>query len=400
MQVDPRDGSCDTVRMRRNLVLLGSGETSPTMVSAHRQLIADVPSTAGSAIHIDTPYGFQENADELTERVRRYFAESVGHGIDTVSLRRPDLSAAEVGTALAAVRSASWAFAGPGSPTYALRVWRATGMTAALDTVLEHGTVVLASAAALTAGAMTMPVYELYKVGMEPHWEPGLDMLGRATGLRAAVVPHFDNAEGGTHDTRFCYVGERRMAELERQLPADCCILGIDEHTGVRFDLDARSVHVFGRGGMTVRMGGRLWAVPSGDTVTFQDIAEHAGTRLVGLETSSPVVWDDAAVHSMLDAGRVEDALDALLALDGVERDHGTRAAVHALVTRLGQLAANPNIDMAAIIGPYVDALLAARSSARSHGFWDEADAIRNRLRDLHVVITDTPDGSSWSISE
>ena len=31
-------------------------------------------------------------------------------------------------------------------------------------------------------------------------------------GLDAVVIPHFDNAEGGNHDTRFCYLGERRLA--------------------------------------------------------------------------------------------------------------------------------------------------------------------------------------------
>ena len=56
----------------------------------------------------------------------------------------------------------------------------------------------MASAAALTLGAVTIPVYEIYKVGEEPRWLEGLDLLGPATGLRAAVVPHYDNAEGGT----------------------------------------------------------------------------------------------------------------------------------------------------------------------------------------------------------
>lgn len=386
--------------MTRNLVLLGSGETSPTMVTAHRALLADVPTSAGAAIQLDTPYGFQENADELTARVRKYFAESVGREIQAVTLRNAEVASVVVGAALDAVRQAQWVFAGPGSPTYALRVWRETGMAKALDVVLQQGTIAFASAAALTAGAFTMPVYELYKVGEAPHWQPGLDLLGRATGLRAAVIPHFDNAEGGTHDTRFCYIGERRMGVLESLLPDDCFVLGIDEHTGVRFDLDTREVHVFGRGGLTVRMGGRLWVVPSGEIVTIEQIADRAGMRLSSVETTGAVVWDDSVVHSMLDAGRVSDAVDALLALDGVERDHATRAAVHSLVSRLGQLAANPNIDLAAIVGPYVEALLAARAAARSHGFWAEADAIRDRLKDLQVTIKDTPEGSTWSISQ
>lgn len=386
--------------MTRNLILLGSGETSPTMVSAHRAVLTEVPATTGAAVTLDTPYGFQENADELTDRVQRYFADSVGHPIDVVSLRNAQLPPAVLGAALAAVSTASWVFAGPGSPTYALQVWRATGMTTALESVMAKGSVVLASAAALTAGSFTMPVYEIYKVGAEPSWQPGLDLLARATGLRAAVIPHYDNAEGGTHDTRCCYIGERRMTALESQLPEDCFVLGIDEHTGVRFDLDAATVSVFGRGGMTVRMGGRRWVVPSGDTVTVADIAAHAGTRLADLETTPVAAWDPLEVHSMLDAGRVDEAVDALLALDGVERDHETRATVHALVTRLGQLAANPSIDIASIIGPYVEALLAARAAARAHGFWAEADEIRDRLRALKVTIADTKDGSTWSLAE
>ena len=36
-----------------------------------------------------------------------------------------------------------------------------------------------------------------------------------------AVVAHFDNAEGGTHDTRYCYLGEDRLRVLEAQLPAE-----------------------------------------------------------------------------------------------------------------------------------------------------------------------------------
>jgi cyanophycinase-like exopeptidase len=368
------------------------------MVTTHKRLIADVPATTGSAITLDTPYGFQENADELTERVQRYFLESVGRSIDAATLRSVTVPAATVASAIESLRRAHWVFAGPGSPSYALRVWRETGATTAFEAVLARGSVVFASAAALTAGAFTMPVYEIYKVGEDPKWLPGLDFLGHATGLRAAVIPHFDNAEGGTHDTRFCYVGERRLAVLESQLPEDCFVLGIDEHSGVQFDLDAQRVHVFGRGGMTVRMGGRMWVVPAGSEVSVAEVAERAGTRLRTSETPTPTGWDDTQVHSLLDEGRVQDAVDALLALDGVDRDASTRAAVHALILHLGQVAANPNVDIAGIVGPYIEALLAARASARSHGFWAEADEIRARLNDLRVTIIDRPEGSTWTI--
>ena len=97
----------------------------------------------------------------------------------------------------------------------------------------------MASAAALTLGVVTIPVYEIYKVGDDPRWLDGLDLLGPATGLRAAVVPHYDNAEGGTHDTRFCYMGERRLRTLEAALPDGTFILGVDGHTALVLDLEA-----------------------------------------------------------------------------------------------------------------------------------------------------------------
>ena len=88
----------------------------------------------------------------------------------------------------------------------------------------------MSSAAACTVGQRTIPVYEIYKVGAEPYWDDGLDLLA-ATGIQAVVIPHFDNAEGGNHDTRFCYLGERRLRVLEAELPDDVFVLGIDEHT-------------------------------------------------------------------------------------------------------------------------------------------------------------------------
>ena len=391
---------CQDARMQRNLVLMGSGETSPTMINAHRELLTGVPSDLSAAVLLDTTYGFQENADELTARIVTYFDQSVGRRIQPLALRSIDDAPAAHAQAIAAIGRASWLFAGPGSPTYALRVWQETGANAALLNVLQRGTVVLASAAALTAGCLTVPVYEIYKVGERPSWVPGMDLVGQLTGLHAAVIPHFDNAEGGNHDTRYCYMGERRLEQLEALLPSDCFVLGIDEHTGIRLDLDDQRIHVFGRGGMTIRMRGQSWTVPSGHSESFADIAVQAGTQLASVETSAAVAWADvSAVEAMLDEGRVSEAVDALLAIDGVDRDINTRAAVHSLVVRLGQLAASPDIDMAGVIGPFVEALLEARSSARRHGFWDEADAIRSTLNSLQVNIKDTPDGSTWSIN-
>ncbi|MGH3856895.1 MAG: hypothetical protein ACRDR6_26125, partial [Pseudonocardiaceae bacterium] len=51
-----------------------------------------------------------------------------------------------------------------------------------------------------------VPVYEVYKVGATPYWAPGMDLLAEL-GLRAAVIPHYDNAEGGTSQVPFIHYG-------------------------------------------------------------------------------------------------------------------------------------------------------------------------------------------------
>lgn len=381
--------------MARALVLMGSGETSPTMVTPHQQILKEVN---GAKLILDTPYGFQENADELTHRIQTYFDFNVGQKTEAIKLRSKSDSPTMIATAIAAINSADWVFTGPGSPTYALSTWKETGASEALKALLNRGTLVVSSAAALTVGTHTMPVYEMYKVGSEPHWVEGLNLLGVATGLSAAVIPHFNNAEGGTHDTRYCYIGERRIRELEHQLPSEVFILGIDEHTGVRFDIDAREAAVFGKGSMTVRMSGMEWRVDSGNKVSFAEIQSHAGTRLASAPQISESVLSAQFVAEMLEAGNVNDAVEALLNLDKVERDIDTRAQVHALVTRLGQLAASPKVDIASVVGPYIEALLAARESARKQGNWSEADAIRDRLIELKVSIKDSKEGSTWQI--
>jgi hypothetical protein len=47
---------------RRVLAIIGSGETSPTMVTVHRDLLARLSSGRPRALLLSTPYAFQENA--------------------------------------------------------------------------------------------------------------------------------------------------------------------------------------------------------------------------------------------------------------------------------------------------------------------------------------------------
>ncbi len=263
--------------MPRILTIMGSGETTPTMARVHRAILDRLGKRPVPAVVLDTPYGFQENADDITGRTLEYFRVSVGAPFSVASFRSADADALARETALARIREARLVFAGPGSPSYALRQWSGSEIPRLLARKLaDGGAVTMASAAALTLGRFTIPVYEIYKVGEAPRWLAGLDLL-TPLGLPVAVVPHYDNAEGGNHDTRFCYLGERRLRVLEAELPEEVFILGVDGHTALVLDLDAGTASVLGLGTVTVRKDGRSTVFPAGSEVPIAGLVEAAG---------------------------------------------------------------------------------------------------------------------------
>lgn len=247
--------------MPRLLVLMGSGENSPAMVTPHQKILKSFGKDS-VRLNLDTPYGFQENADELTERIRGYFNTNVGYEIKDVQARNTNANT------VAEINNADWVFSGPGSPTYALKVWQSIGADKALADLLDRGALVLASAAAMSIGSKVMPVYEMYKVGEDPYWLDGLNLLEKAIGKKAAVIAHYNNTQGGNHDTRFCFAGERRFKVLESLLDSETGILGIDEHTGIAFDLDNQSAEVFGKGSVTYRLNGDEKVYPTKSVIT------------------------------------------------------------------------------------------------------------------------------------
>ena len=433
----------------RLLVLMGSGETSPTMVKTHRELLGRIGASA-PAVLLDTPFGFQANADDLTARAQQYFRESVGADLALASYK----SAGEIGSvgyerSLELLRSAGYVFAGPGSPTYALTQWRDSAIPALLRSKLvDGGCVTFASAAALTMGVVTVPVYEIYKVGLPAVWAEGLDLL-RETGMRAAVIPHYNNAEGGNHDTRFCYLGEPRLAAMESQLDDTTFVLGIDEHTGLILDLDARQATVVGNSLLTIRAKGRSATFEVGTTLTFAEMqatadalradeapaagGPYGGTRAGGArEAGGPqpgrtregqdpppapgtlraivdaamLAFDEALEHrdteratqTVLD---LEQALHDWSAdtLQGDDAERG-RAALRSMITRLAALAETGARDPKDVLGPFVDALVTLRDEARADKRYADADAVRDQLVGLGIEVRDTPDGTAWELGK
>jgi cyanophycinase-like exopeptidase len=424
----------------RILAIMGSGETSPTMVTVHKMLADRLGSARPDAVLLDTPYAFQENAADISSRAVSYFATSVGLEVTVVA--SPDsavLGEAGDGASSGAparssdaarVRAADWIFAGPGSPSYALSRWRDTLLGQALRERIASGAgvTVLASAAAATAGLAAVPVYEIYKVGAPPHWLPGLDLLA-AAGLSVALIPHYDNAEGGTHDTRFCYLGERRLAVMEGDLPADAAVLGIDEHTAVIFDLIAETAEVRGRGGLTIRKNGVSTVLAAPAVLAIADLRATIRTGALAVTPAaspSPVAGQpepDASLPLTDVVARAEREFEAALAAgDGTrlimtildleyavhawmgdtDEDQGTeqaRAVLRGMIGRLDAVVTAGLRDPADKLGPAVGPLVELRSMFRAQGRYAESDAIRAALAACGVQIADGADGTRWAVT-
>ncbi len=418
----------------RILAIMGSGETAPTMARVHRTLLGSLGRPPIPAVLIDTPYGFQENADEITARALGYFRDNVGYPLTLAPFRLGETDPLQRATAVARAREARYLFAGPGSPSYALSHWRDTEVPAIVADKLAHGgIVVFASAAALTLGTHTVPVYEVYKAGEDPRWLAGLDLLSRY-GLPVAVIPHYDNAEGGSHDTRFCYLGERRLAMLESMLPPGHFVLGVDSHTALVLDLGLGTASVVGLGGVTVRVDGRSVVFGSGAAIPMGDLraaadrlrrgdaASRTGTTGEGIAdrvaperpstARAPLDREvrelEARFDEQLAGGRVADAVQTMLAMDqlllawsrdtdGTDEADRARQAFRSLIVRLGERASRA--DAAAATGrltPLVELLIELRRRARAARDFPGADTIRDALAAAGVELRDGADGTTW----
>ena len=132
--------AASSVGLPRLLVIMGSGETAPTMKGPHRQVFEQLAaSTGGSvdAVLLDTPFGFQENVEILAAKTAEYFTDAVSRHVAIAGLARTDHGdVVGIETAIAKIRAADWVFAGPGSPTFALRQWTGTPIPEAIGAKL------------------------------------------------------------------------------------------------------------------------------------------------------------------------------------------------------------------------------------------------------------------------
>jgi hypothetical protein len=339
------------------IALLGSGETSST----GGQIFETVASKLENPVNIrilETPAGFELNASRVAGRVGEFLSTRLQNYHPDIKLiparRRGIPESPDSPKVLQEMLDAHLLFMGPGSPTYAVRQLKGSLAWDYFQTLHRLGcAVVLASAATISFGEVALPVYEIYKVGEDPFWKPGLDFF-KPYGLSLAFIPHWNNTEGGNElDTSHCFIGLARYDPLYHQLPPDFTVVGLDEHTGVVIDLNRETCQVIGRSLVHIISGGKETVFQNGDRFDIHQLGDFHPLQDVqsGID---PIVWR-----------KVSEQRQAMQSAQS-----------------------EPESAPAGVIK-----LVEERQTARENKRWAESDRLRDRIAALGWNVKDTPQG-------
>lgn len=253
----------------------------------------------------------------------------------------------------------------------------------------------------------------------------GIDIMGRF-GIDLVVVPHWNNAEGGNHDTQRCFVGEPRFRKLVEILPEPLPILGLDEHTACILDLAADEATVKGIGTVTYLTGDREMVFKTGETFPLQVLrgesmeadwksrtpASQASQKTAA--TPKNTFWDkvhtlEESFHHGLEERDVRKSTNSLLELDrtiwqaqnDLESEESiveARDTLRELIVLLGSKLASSPQNQVEFLTPLVDDLVSLRQKARDEKQWQVADGIRDALSRINISVEDDADGSRWRL--
>lgn len=333
------------------IVLFGSGEAAPSARRAHTVALERIAAPVRASV-LETPAGFEPNSPRVANRLAEYLRHRFQLETRVVAARkRGTPESPDELPVLRPLLTSNYIMLGPGSPTYAVR--QLANSLAWQIVLARHrmgAALVLASAAAIATSAYALPVYEIYKVGQDLHWQPGLDLLG-PFGRRIAVVPHWNNHEGGEElDTSHSFMGRERFERLRAMLPADVDVLGVDEHTAVLVDFQNGQALVLGRGGITWLNAGGATRCEAGSAIGLETFG--LTRRPSTTEGIPPEVW--AATQQAVEAG---ESIDTPRPSDAIQ------------------------------------SLVAERTTARTRGDWTAADQLRDQIAAAGWNVRDTPDG-------
>lgn len=342
--------------MTGSVTLFGSGETTHT----GGRIFEDLARQITPPLHIsvlETPAGFEANAGRVAERI----SEFLSGRLQNYQPHLHQLPARKKGTpyspdspeVVAPLYQSNMIFLGPGSPTYAVRQLE---NSLAWDIIQARhrlgASLVFASAATIASGDLALPVYEIFKVGEDPHWKPGLNFFA-PFGLALVIIPHWNNQDGGAElDTSRCFIGEERFEQLLARLSPEKTVLGIDEQTAVTFDFQSRTCSIAGLGSVHLLRGGQQVDIPAGEDFPFSALGDYR--PLAALETGLPDhVWRQA----QQEAGRL---------MQNQEKVE---------------------------LPPELQRLIEARENARKQRDWARADTLREEIAAMGWKVVDTPEG-------
>jgi cyanophycinase-like exopeptidase len=232
------------------IAFLGSGEASLAGGRIFEALARKIDEPLRIAL-METPAGFELNSSQVVGRVGDFMKTRLQNykpEVDIIAARKKDsLYSPNDPEIIKPLLFANMIFMGPGSPTYAIRHLKDT---LAWDVIRARhrlgATLVFASAATISIGAHSLPVYEIYKVGQDVHAVDGLNLF-EDFGVHLSFVPHWNNVDGGVDlDTSRCFIGMDRFAEWCNLLPSENTTLGLDEHTGIIIDFESGTCEVSG----------------------------------------------------------------------------------------------------------------------------------------------------------
>jgi len=314
------------------IAFLGSGETSLAGGRLFERLARRLPLPLRIAV-LETPAGFELNSPQVAGRVADFLRtrlENYAPTVDVVPARKLGTPfSPDEPSILRPLLYANLIFMGPGSPTYAARQLHGSLAWDILRARHRLGaTLVFASAATISVGAWVLPVYEIFKAGEEVHVRRGLNLFADF-GMPLSFIPHWNNAEGGEEvDTSRCFVGMERFEAWLRQLPPESVIVGLDEHSGLILDLEARRCEVAGVSTVSILRQGRTEVFPANTAFPLTVLGEFVPPE--PLERGLPFeAWQRVAQAPPLEEEHPPDEIlhlaerrwQARLARDWVEAD-------------------------------------------------------------------------------
>ena len=334
------------------IALFGSGETAPSGQKIFEFLFKKLPVSPIVSI-LETPAGFELNSEKVAGNV----AEFIQDHLQNYKPRTKLIPARKKGTDFSPdspditlpILESDLIFMGPGSPTYAVRQLEKTLAWEYIITRHRMGaSLALSSATTIAVSSFVLPVYEIYKVGQDIHWQPGLDLFSPFQ-LSLVFIPHWNNTDGGVDlDTSRCFMGRYRFESLLNLLPSDQVVIGIDEHTGLIIDFQDACTHIIGSGNVTILSEGSERIFPSGSTVNLSELGNY---KLPDPRTGiSPGSWNTAL--------------------------------------EIQQEAIERKIPPKELLG-----LASKREQARKEKNWEAADVLRLRIEEKGWTIQDSADG-------